>query len=387
MPESAAASFRLEAVSSALCRLGNRTKVFTTKFENAPANQVRRFPSGGVLNVRRWPVLRDKSGYVRGYLPYISFDVPLFFRLLLGRKPQVLLVEPPPTTGAISRAVCAIRRVPYVWYAADVWSDATRTAGAPGFVSRVVEALEKFAMRGAAGVVAVSDGVAERVKELGAQNVLVVPNGIDTLTYCPDVEPLSVSDLSDLGITGRYLLYAGTASEWQEAEIFASSLEPVLRESSDLQLVYVGQGARWDQIGDIASHLNSTLGRAAVLQLGQRLPTEVARLLRGAEFALVSLAPGKGYDFAYPTKVLAALAAGTPVIYSGTGQVANDIREHGLGYVAEHAEAGVESAVSLALRAGRSEFDPASLHAWVVENRSLQAMGDKVAAFLLECAS
>ena len=386
MPEPAAASFRLGAVTSALCRLGCNTEVFTTKFENALAQQTERFRGGGVLSVRRWPVLRDRSGYVRGYLPYMSFDIPLFFRLLFDSKLQVLLVEPPPTTGAVARLACALRGTPYVWYAADVWSDATRTAGAPGIVSRGVEALEKFAVRGAAGVVAVSDGVAERVKELGARNVRVVPNGIDTLTYSPDVDPLSALELADLGVQGRYLLYAGTASEWQEAEIFASSLGSVLRKHSDLQLVYVGQGAHWEKIADVASQLNAALGREAVLQLSQRPPQEVARLLRGADFALVSLAPGKGYDFAYPTKVLAALAAGTPVIYSGTGQVAKDVRQHGLGYVAEHTSDGVETVVSTALEADGSQFSPDRLHAWVVENRSLRAMGDEVADFLLQCA-
>ena len=51
--------------------------------------------------MRTFPVLRDRNGYVRGYLPYLSFDLPLILRLLFARRPSVVVVEPPPTTGAI----------------------------------------------------------------------------------------------------------------------------------------------------------------------------------------------------------------------------------------------------------------------------------------------
>src|SRR3546814_10831501 len=36
--------------------------------------------------VRRARVLRDAAGYVRGYLQYMSFDIPLAVRLLLARR-------------------------------------------------------------------------------------------------------------------------------------------------------------------------------------------------------------------------------------------------------------------------------------------------------------
>ncbi|MDO5500237.1 MAG: hypothetical protein Q4F67_11230 [Propionibacteriaceae bacterium] len=33
-----------------------------------------------------------------------------------------MIVEPPPTTGLVVRVACALRRTPYVYYAADLWS-------------------------------------------------------------------------------------------------------------------------------------------------------------------------------------------------------------------------------------------------------------------------
>ena len=60
---------------------------------------------------------------MRGYVQYLSFDIPLFFRLLFARA-DLVVSEPPPTTGlvvAISLAGCADD--PFVYYAADVWTD------------------------------------------------------------------------------------------------------------------------------------------------------------------------------------------------------------------------------------------------------------------------
>src|SRR5690625_1410599 len=85
-PEPAAASLRLGALVRALADAGHRVTVLTT---TAPGRYV---PPPGV-RVRRWPVLRDRDGYVRGYLQYLSFDVPLALRLLLTRRPDAVVVE------------------------------------------------------------------------------------------------------------------------------------------------------------------------------------------------------------------------------------------------------------------------------------------------------
>ena len=38
------------------------------------------------FGISRWPVLRDGGGNVRGYVQYLSFDLPAFFRLLVQRR-------------------------------------------------------------------------------------------------------------------------------------------------------------------------------------------------------------------------------------------------------------------------------------------------------------
>lgn len=98
-----------------------------------------------------------------------------------------------------------------------------------------------------------------------------------------------------------------------------------------------------------------------------------------ATATLASLRPG-GYDYAYPTKILASIAQGTPVIYAGPGQAARDVEESALGVacsldVDEIAEAMVALASGAASWVGRG-----GARAWVREHRSVLASSRAAAA-------
>ncbi len=382
-PEPAAAAYRLEAVTEAFLAARARVRVLTSKWSAGDTALRQPYRNGSCLKVSRWPVMRDAAGAVRGYLPYMSFDLPLAFRLAVARPADVVLVEPPPTTGAVVRVVMGLKRTPYVWYAADVWSDAAAAAGAPKLVVTVLRAVERFAVSGAAGSVAVSEGVAQRVRALGGRNVKVVPNGIDVGTYNLEAQRFSDQQLAAWGITRPYLLYAGTASEWQGAEVFAHAMEHLAAQHPQLQLVFVGQGARWQQIQDQAARINKAYGRQVIVQLPVMDAGDVARMLSGSRLALVSLVPGRGYDFAYPTKVLAALGTGTPVLYAGVGEVTRDLEQGDLGRATEYDPVAVAKEIGSMLRQEDPPWQAAKLHSWVLRNRTQTATARTVADFVL----
>lgn len=362
------------------------------------------------------PVLRDEAGYVRGYAQYMSFDLPLALRLLAGRRPDLVVAEPPPTTGAVVRVIAALRGVPYAYYAADVWSDASQATGAPGWVVAVVRSLERFALSGARRVLTVNSGVAQRVTELSrlskfskfsklgrlgrlgrlgglrADRVTVVPNGIDTDVFTPEGPVASDAPRSP------YFLYAGTASEWQGAGIFIQALRLVHRTHPQVELVYLGQGSEWDYLRDLAAN-DPRIHLMPVVS-----PDEAAAWQRGAVASVVSIRPGVGYDFAYPTKIFAALACGTPVVYAGPGPARADLSEAGLGWVADYDAHSVEGCMLAAIAEQEAEQetartqedqknqeDPgavgarsARLRDWVVAHRSMAVALDEAARVLLD---
>ena len=74
------------------------------------------------------------------------------------------------------------------------------------------------------------------------EKVLVAENGIDTDVFTPD------GDRHPEAPTAPYLVYAGTASEWQGAEVFAEAMPRVLAEVPTARLVFLGQGSSWPRL-------------------------------------------------------------------------------------------------------------------------------------------
>lgn len=375
-PEPTAAALRLGALARALAAGGDKVRVLTSRLAPSVARDARQSADGGaesgeergLVEVRRAPVLRDRTGAVRGYVSYLSFDLPLVARLFAGPRPDVVVSEPPPTTGVAVRIACAARRVPYVYYCADIVSDAAALAGVPSPVVRAVAGLESFALRGARRVIAVSDGVARRARDLGARDVAVVPNGVRVPEAVAAGTPEGFS-----ACDGPVFVYAGTVAQWLAPEVFVDAFERARARLGDARLVFVGQGSGWEGLAE------RSRGVAGALMIPAVSAEEADRWMARATATLASLRPG-GYDYAYPTKILASLAQGTPVIYAGPGQAARDVAECELG-VACGLNADEIAEAMVAIASGSAPWAGAEgARAWVRTHRSVEASSRAAAA-------
>lgn len=367
-PEVGAAAFRLRALVDSLVEQGADVDVVTTKL---PTGFTDLEPT---YRLRRWPVLRDSSGYVRGYIQYLSFDIPAFFRLLVMRA-DVVVSEPPPTTGIAVALSSLFRRRPFVYYAADVWTEALSATSVPGVVKAAMRAVEGFVLRRATMVLAVSEPVAEKVAKFNvpAPQIKVVGNGVDTSVFKPDV----VSAQSEK----PYFVYTGTMSEWQGAGIFIDALAVVRKQFPDAEIRFFGQGTDEAKLKDLAAaHTPGAVHFGGVIS-----PEEAASWIRGALAALVSIKPEQGYDFAKPTKIYAAAACGTPVVFAGEGDGARVVNENALGVTSAYSIDEVAQAMCGLLRG--TDLGRDARIAWAIENASLQASGRMAAAAVLAVAA
>lgn len=362
-PEVGAAAFRLQALVDGLVAAGADVSVVTTR---APGGAT----AGNVpFRISRWPVLRDGGGNVRGYVQYLSFDVPAFVRLLLQRA-DVVVSEPPPTTGLMVALSSWLRRRPFVYYAADVWSEALSATDVPGFVVRLMRRVEGFVLRRAACVIAISDAVAEQVAkfDVPAERVRVVANGVDTSVFNPH---------GDAAHSDRpYFAYTGTISEWQGADVFIRALPLVQRKFPTAEIRFFGQGTDEPALRALADEV----APGSVVFGGVVPPREAAAWLRGAVAALVSIKPGQGYDFAKPTKIYAAAGCGARVIFAGPGEGAAVVANNGLGDAVDHDPDAVAAAMIAALE--KEDTGHGHRSQWVGENASLAAAGQAAAAIV-----
>lgn len=366
-PEPGAAPQRLAALAAHLADRGHEVEVVTARVPRALRGTEREYPG---VRVRRAPVLRDRDGFVRGYLPYLSFDIPLVWRLLTARRADVIVVEPPPTTGAAVRTVARLRRIPAVYYAADILADAAASAGISDIVVRAVRRLERYVWNGCAALLAVSEPVAARVRALGvpADRVRLVGNGIDVGAY---------------GVVGPavqreepYALYAGTASEVHGAAIFVEAMAAV----DTGHLVFLGSGTDRAAMRRLADQIAP--GRVHFLDSVS--PAEAAAWFRGAAVAVASVKPTGGYEFAFPTKLYAAVACGTPVLFTGSGPGSDFAEASPFGASVSY---DIES-VAAHLRAHFAEpatpDERAQLAAWAAGTVSMTAIAERITDVLAD---
>lgn len=366
-PEPVAAAFRQEALVVALERAGAEVTVLTT---TAPGTSAVRSRAG---RVSRWPVKRDDQGQVRGYFSYLSFDIPLALRLLLQRPMDAVVLEPPPTTGMVGMVASALRRVPYTFYAADVWSDATDSVeGVPTVVRTLVRWAETAVWKRAARVLTISPGVQRRLEELAGtrESFVMVGNGIDTDTFAVD-GPAAAED-------GPCFVYAGTVSEWQGAGVFLDAFARVRTDHPDARLLFYSEGSGRDEL---EARVRAE-GIDGIEFRNKIPPSEVAAQLRGAVAGLSSITPGQGYEFALPTKIYAATATGTPVIHAGEGAAHDRIRDNQLGWACEYDAEQVASAMRAAIT-GADAPGPGHLRRWTIEHASLAGCATKAAEQVL----
>jgi glycosyltransferase involved in cell wall biosynthesis len=363
-PEPAAASLFLGAVADELIDRGHRVEVLTVAPPTSlPTDRPRE-------HVRAWPALRDRNGYVRGYVPYLSFDLPLVLRLLVLRRPDVVVVEPPPTTGAVVRLICALRRIPYVYDAADIWSDAADLATGSRTVLRVVRMIERFALRGAARIVTISQGVVERARALGARAPIVVTGfGADTSAF-------SVTEAE----TDRVFVYGGSYSAWHGADVLVPAFAEFLTTHPDYTLEFVGHGTERESIAALARHL----GVGHAVRFAEPVsPAELSLRLARATASLATLKPDTRYTYAFASKTYSSMASGCPVIFAGPGPTAAFVETANAALRAGAAVPYDAAAIADAMReiadSPLSASERVALGQWTAREHSMQAVARRVA--------
>ncbi|KJQ53662.1 glycosyltransferase family 4 protein [Microbacterium sp. SA39] len=363
-PEPAAASLYLGAVADELLARGDEVDVITAAPPRGMAAETRG------ERVRTFPVLRDANGYVRGYIPYLSFDIPLAFRLLFVRRPDVVFVEPPPTSGVVVRVVCALRRIPYVYDAADVWSDAAQLEPVSSVVVAVVRVMERFALRGSAHIVTISQGVVHRLRDLRVDRPVTVTGfGADTKEF-----PAAIAE------PARSFVYAGSYSPSHGAEILVDAFAEFLPAHPGFVLRFIGNGSERPVVEARAKELGV---EESIEYLDPIPPAELVPHLASAVASLATIKPSTVYGYSYASKVFSSFSTGCPVIFAGPGPTAALVDEANIrvraGVACEYDATDIAAAMTELADAPSTQGQRLALGAWAAEEHSMAAVARRVA--------
>jgi len=234
-------------------------------------------------------------------------------------------------------AVRAARKqdVPMVFEVRDLWPELPVSIGAlrnPALIAGA-RALERFAYRNAARVIALSPGMRDGVVRAGypAERVTVVPNGCDI-----DLFGASEAEAADLRSAHPWLgsrplvLYAGTLGRINGVDYLVRVAEQVRDTDDEIRFVIIGSGAEENRVRELA-RTRGLLDRS--LFMLPRVPkTELAGWLGAADVSCSLFVDLPAMWSNSANKFFDALAAGTPPLINYGGWQVDVLERAGAGF-------------------------------------------------------
>ncbi|MBP7126531.1 glycosyltransferase family 4 protein [Myxococcota bacterium] len=382
-PEVGGAQANLSAIVRELVRRGHEVEVVTA-LPNYPKGRifegyrgrlyVRENREGARIH-RLWLYPAMGGGPAR-MANYASFALSSLAGLARVERPDWVFVESPSLLlGLPAWILGRLHGCPFVFDVGDLWPDSIREMGLlrPGPVLAALEALEAWTYRKARFVLAATEGIHRALVErkgVPREKVIFFPSGVDTGRFRPlprDPEWVRRIDPGDR----KVVLYAGNLGFAQGLETVLEAMG-LLRDRKDLLLVMVGDGSASGALQDRAR----ALGLDNVRFLPPVPEEEVPRLASLAFLGYAGLRDLPLFEGARPCKVVAYMACGLPVIFSGRGEVPRMLDRSGAGVAVPPEDPGalaralVEAAEHPEAWARRGE----AARAWVEDRLSWEAL-------------
>jgi glycosyltransferase involved in cell wall biosynthesis len=286
------------------------------------------------VQVIRLPLYPDHSrSVIRRTLNYLSFaaSASILGPILCGPADVMWVYHPPLTIGFPAWLIGLLRRIPFIYEVQDMWPETLTATGmllSPRVVG-IVGALARTLYSRAAAITVISTGFQHNLIDKGvpAEKIHVIPNWADEELYQPTspAESLAV----EYGMAGRFnIVYGGNlgAAQAMENVLAAAAL---LRDLPQIQFVLIGDGLDEPALRRQAAEQQLDNVRFIGRQPAERMPHFFAL----ADLLLVHLKRDPLFEITIPSKTLAYLACGRPIVAAVAGDAADVVRDAGAGMV------------------------------------------------------
>ncbi len=265
----------------------------------------------------------------------LSFALPAALRLLTRRADLVVCISPPLPLAVLAGWACALQRRRYWVYVQDIQPDTALQLGMlrAGWLRRSLFWLERRLYRVSERVLVLSRDMGNNIREK-APNVQ-----LDLVPLLVDMDDLAI-DLSpdrrravraEMGATDEdfLLFYSGNLGVKHDPETLVECAR-LCRPEDPVRIAIAGAGARETTVREALDTLSRddspASERIRLLSLGSR--QQLAERLAAAD-ALILLQRPEVRELCVPSKLIAYLASGTPVIaaMSSASSLAGDLSQ------------------------------------------------------------
>ena len=312
----------LQAIASDLAARGHDVTVLSCQpsYRRNIVGSAARYENADGYEVRRWPVLDDRSSSAKKMLNLIWFCLRLALSRKVFRHADVVMAATTPpvlvaaTCSLMSRSVGAR----FVYHKQDIYPEVM--SASPHGIRRLLRGLDTLTDRRAARVVVLSEDMADAITERGVDGRRIeVINNFDP--WQVPSEPLALP-APDRPLT---VVFAGNIGRFQGLD---AVFDLVRRFDNDPGIVFhfYGDGTRMDDLRALA------VESPRVFVHGFAPAVEVAEFVRtSADLGLVSLEPGV-IRFAYPSKTMTYLRHGCPLlVLVESSALSRMVKDEGIG--------------------------------------------------------
>jgi glycosyltransferase involved in cell wall biosynthesis len=284
------------------------------------------------VKVLRVPLFPDHSrSAVRRLLNYgsFSFSTALLGSALSGPADAMYVEHPSTIFGLAACFVGRVRRVPFLYAVDDVWPESVAASGMlrqPALLE-TIDRLERVVYRRAGAIAVVSEGNRRQLMAKGVPpgKLHFIPHYANQDTFRP--VPADPARRTALGLDGHFtVMFAGHIGMAQGLDVVLAAAEE-LRTERDVVFLIVGDGPDADRLKEVAR------GRALtnVRFPGRRPANEMPDLFALADALLVHLRDARIFRGTIPSKTMAYMACGRPIIMAMDGDAAEIVRSAGAG--------------------------------------------------------
>ncbi len=278
--------------------------------------------------IRTYTYAALHRSFVHRVFAFFSFMASSFLAgLRVGKVDLVWGTSPPIFQGLTAWALARLKGVPFLFEVRDLWPAFAVAVGVlrSPLLIRLSEALERFLYRRADHMMVNSPGFLEHVRQRGARQIALIPNGADVRMFDPSAAGVGFRQRHNLG-DAFIALYAGAHGMSNDLDVLLEAAA-LLQAHENILIVLLGDGKEKPRLQARAAEL----GLHNVRFLPPVPKLEMAEALAAADACVGILKPISLYGLVYPNKIFDYLAAGRPVVLAMEGVIRQVVETAGAG--------------------------------------------------------
>lgn len=332
---------RVTVFARELARRGHQVTVLTG-FPNYPQGKLypgyklklwQRESLDGVNVVRMFLYPDHSQSRIKRSLNYLSFAASACLQgpFLCGPADLLWVYHPPLTIGIPAWWISLVHHVPFVYEIQDMWPETVIATGMmkEGVSIRLLEHLAHFVYRRAAAITVISPGFKRMIAAKGVpeEKIVVISNWADEDMFRPvDRDPKLGNQYS---LAGHFnIMFSGNMGPAQALETVIEAAA-LLIDLADVKFTFIGDGLSVDNLKTLASARELP----NVQFIGRQPMSSMAGFHAWADALLVQLGEDPLFYTTIPSKTLAYLASGRPILCAVPGDGADVVREANAGLV------------------------------------------------------